>query len=108
MPQTPIQMTLVVSFKSGIHRGPGQLVITPNTPSDSLMPAINVPVLFEGDEDRGIMLVIPMAFPAIEPGVYWFKVELDGRKFTEVPLRIVYHRVVPMAPPTNPSHGPQP
>jgi hypothetical protein len=34
MPQSSIQATLVVMFKSGIHRGPGQLNITPTSPSD--------------------------------------------------------------------------
>src|SRR5580698_1518337 len=63
MPTTPIQATLVVVFKSGIHRGPGQLTITPRTPSDVLLPALAVSVLFEGDEDRGIAFLLPMAFP---------------------------------------------
>jgi hypothetical protein len=104
MPQTAIQATLVVVFKSGIHRGPGQLAITPITPSDKRLPGITIPVHFEGDEDRGVAIVIPMAFPVQEPGLYWFNVSLDGQSFSEIPLRVIYHRVVPMMLPTNPSN----
>lgn len=104
MPQTAIQATLVVMFKSGIHRGPGQLTITPRTPRDVPMPAITLPVHFEGDDDRGLAVLIPMAFPVQEAGVYWFNVALDGRPFSEIPLRVIYHRVaVAQIPPANPS-----
>jgi hypothetical protein len=104
MPQTAIPATLVVIFKSGIHRGSGQLVITPTSPSDVRMAAITLPVLFEGDEDRGIAIIIPMAFPVQEPGLYWFNISLDGQSFSEIPLRVVYHRVVPTQMPPHPSN----
>jgi len=104
MPITAIQATLTVIFKSGIHRGPGQIVITPKTPSDVALPPATVPVHFDGDEDRGIAVIIPMAFPAEEPGLYWFNISLDGRSFSEIPLRVIYHRVVPMVQPPNPAN----
>ena len=104
MPQTSIQATLVVMFKSGIHRGPGRLAITPISPSDLTMNVIEMSVLFEGDEDRGIAVIIPMAFPVQEPGVYWFNIALDGRSFSQIPLRVVYHQVAPMQMPPNPSN----
>lgn len=93
MPPTLIQNTLVVQMKSGIHRGSSQLVITPTSPSGQMMPALTMSVLFEGDDDRGIALIAPMAFPAQEPGLYWFELTVDGRSFTQLPLRIVYLRV---------------
>src|SRR5213595_791178 len=99
MPTTVIQTTLVVIMKSGIHRGPAQLTVTPTSPSDVQMPAVTVPALFEGDDDRGVALVAPMAFPVQEAGTYWFDVDVDGRSFTKVPLRVIYHRVVPMQMP---------
>ncbi len=104
MPTTAIQATLVVMFKSGIHRGNGQVAITPTTPGDVTLSPITVPVLFEGDEDRGVAVIIPMAFPVQEPGIYWFNVSIDGQSFTEIPLRVVYHRV---APTPNPMQSPQ-
>lgn len=108
MPQTAIQATLVVMFKSGIHRGPARLTITPTSPSDVQMQTIDISVLFEGDEDRGIGVVIPMAFPVQEPGVYWFDVSLDGQSFSHIPLRVIYHRVAPMQTPPNPSNPDRP
>jgi hypothetical protein len=104
MPTTAIQATLVVVFKSGIHRGPGQLTITPRTPNDVRLPALTVSVLFEGDEDRGIAFLLPMAFPVQEPGVYWFNISLDGQSFSEIPLRVIYHRVAQAMLPTNPAN----
>jgi len=104
MPPTAIQTTLVVIMKSGIHRGPGQLTITPVSPSDAAMPTLTLSVLFEGDEDRGVAFIAPMAFPVQESGIYWFNVSVDGRSFTEIPLRVVYHRVAPMQMPPNPSN----
>jgi len=96
MPQTAIQATLVVIFKSGIHRGTGELTIALTSPSDRTLQSFTVPVHFEGDEDRGIAVILPMLFPVEEAGLYWFRVSLDGRSFSEVPLRVIYHRVVPM------------
>jgi hypothetical protein len=100
MPQTAIQATMVLMLKRGIHRGPGRLTITPITPSDTRMQAMEVPVLF--DEDRGVNVIIPMAFPVQEPGVYWFAIALDGQAITHIPLRVIYHRVATMQMPPSP------
>jgi hypothetical protein len=102
MPQTAIQATMVLMFKSGFHRGPGRLTITPTSPRNATLPAIEVPVQFEGDEDRGVNVVIPMAFPVEEPGVYWFGVALDGQTVSHIPLRVIYHQVAPLHLPPNP------
>jgi hypothetical protein len=96
MPQTAIQTTLVLMFKSGIHRGPARLTITPVTPRNATLATIDIPVLFEGDEDRGVNVVIPMAFPVQEAGVYWLGVRLDGQIVSHIPLRVIYHRIAPM------------
>jgi hypothetical protein len=96
MPQTAIQTTLVLTFKSGIHRGPARLTITPVTPRNATLATIDIPVLFEGDEDRGVNVVIPMAFPVQEAGVYWLGVRLDGQIVSHIPLRVIYHRIAPM------------
>lgn len=92
MPATVIQATLVVAFKSGIHRGNAHLLITPITPSDQRLPTVEFPILFEGDDDRGITVMLPMQFPATEKGVYWFQVALDQQTVSYIPLRVIYHR----------------
>lgn len=104
MPPTAIQTTIVLMFKSGFHRGPGRVTITPVTPRDERMPAMDIPVLFEGDEDRGVNVVVPMAFPVQEAGVYWLGIALDGQVVSHIPLRVIYHQVVPTGMPPTPSN----
>jgi hypothetical protein len=48
MPLTPIQATMVLMFKSGFHRGPGRLTVTPTTPREVALLAMETPVHFEG------------------------------------------------------------
>ncbi len=64
---------------------------------------METPVHFEGDEDRGVNVLIPMAFPIQEPGVYWFEIAVDSLIVSHIPLRVIYHRVAPMQIPPNPS-----
>lgn len=92
MPLSILQFTLVVMFKSGIHRGSSQLNITPITPRNVAMPVIGSSVFFEGDDDRGVGAFAPIGFPVQEPGVYWFEISVDDQVFTRVPLRVVYQR----------------
>ena len=103
MPSTAIQATIVIMFKSGIHRGPGRLTVTPVTPSDTRMPSMDISVLFEGDEDRGVNVVLPMSFPTAEAGVYWFEIALERQIVSHIPMRVIYHRVIVQPPP---SHDP--
>jgi len=103
MPDTAIQATIVVTLKSGFHRGAGRLTITPITPREVKLQAMDVPVHFEGDEDRGINVVAPMMFPVTEPGIYWFTIELDGQILSRIPLRVIYHQTpMVMQPPPSP------
>jgi hypothetical protein len=103
-PGTLINTTLFLLFRSGIHRGSGQVTITPILPEGEKMASIFTSVSFEGDDERGAALVLPVAFPAREAGMYWFEVNLEGvGVITYVPLRIVYLRSGPMAMPALPS-----
>jgi hypothetical protein len=107
-----IQASLLLMFKSGIYRGNAQLTVTPISPQTSArMQAIVVPVLFEGEDDKGINITAPIAFPIQELGTYWFEVQLAGqalaqRILTAIPMRVAYLQIGPMAAapqnPTNP------
>jgi hypothetical protein len=90
MPSALLQLTLVVMARSGSHRGSGQITLTPTTPSGEQMPPIAVSVVFEGDDDRGVGIVMPLGFPVAEPGAYWFTVALDGCTLTRTAFRVVY------------------
>jgi hypothetical protein len=100
MPQTIIQTTLVVLMKSGIYRGQAQLSVTPITPTSNvrLQPVV-FPILFEGEDERGTGVVLPLAFPAQEIGTYWFEVTLGGqgipaRVVSAIPMRVAYLQVI--------------
>ncbi len=97
MPVSVIQTNLVLIAKSGMHRGSSNISVSPVSPSGVKMPALSFPVLFEGDDDRGIGIAAAMGFPAQEPGVYWFEVSIDEQLITRIPLRVIYHRAGPTA-----------
>jgi hypothetical protein len=102
---TIIQATLVAMFKSGTFRASVPLVITPISPTNERMPPIIMPVLFEGDDERGGGVVLPMGFQVQEPGLYWFEVAITlpgeaSAVMTFIPMRVVYMQTaLPMMPP---------
>jgi hypothetical protein len=92
MPPTPVHLCLVLAFKSGIMRGPGRVRLSPKSPSATPMAVVEFPVLFEGDDDRGVGIVVEMHFALTEQGLYWFDVVLLDETITRIPLRIVYQK----------------
>lgn len=107
MPPTTIQATLVALFKSGTLRASAQLTITPVSPSGERMQSVVLPVLFEGDDERGGGTILPLGFPVKDPGLYWFEVGLavqgaPAEVMTNIPMRIVYLQTGSMMPPPNP------
>jgi hypothetical protein len=92
-PQPLHMLTLVISLKAGEMRGKGTVKITPHSPSGTVMPAGEVPVLFEGDE-RGCVIATPLQVVAEEEGLYWFDITLEGTLLTRVPLRVMYQKVL--------------
>jgi hypothetical protein len=96
-----IQTFIAVTFKSGTYRGAAQLTVTPISPSNSRLPSMSWPVFFEGDDERGCGIAIPIGFPVQEHGLYWFEVALSlqhlpAEVFTYIPMRIAYHHVTSM------------
>ena len=50
MAPTPLQFTVLISFKSGFMRGKQMLAIRPKSPNKEDLPQMSFPMLFEGDE----------------------------------------------------------
>jgi hypothetical protein len=102
MNSTSIQTTLVTLFKSGTLRGSAQLTVTPVSPTGERLQPIIAPIVFEGDDERGGGLILPIGFPVTEPGLYWFEVGLTlpgstgAVVLTNIPMRIVYLQTGPM------------
>jgi hypothetical protein len=95
MPPTILQTNLVILMKSGSYRGNAQITVSPITPSNNRLPPVGFPVLFEGEDERGAGIVLPMAFPAQESGLYWFEVSLalqalQPQVITAIPMRVAY------------------
>jgi len=86
-----LKFTLVVSFKSGFMRGKAIIAVRPKSPTGVDLPAMEFPVLFEG-EDRGVALIGEINFPVSEEGLYWFEVYLMQELVTKMPLRVLYQR----------------
>jgi len=96
MPLSVIQATMVILVKSGMFRGSSAIHVAPVSPTGKHLPAVEFPVLFEGDDYRGVGVVAPLAFPAQEPGTYWFEISVAGQLLTRIPLQVVYHRIGPV------------
>jgi hypothetical protein len=99
MPAIPIQLVVLVSFKNGAARGSRRLSVQPRTPSGFKLAGPAVPLLFEGDDDRGVNLHLTVQLQAQEEGVYWFDVLLDDELITRMPLRVLYQVVTTNLPP---------
>lgn len=92
MPVTVLQFTVVVGFKSGFMRGKQTLRLRPVSPTGKELPAMEIPMLFEGDDDRGSFMAFQVNFPVEEEGVYWWDVYLHDELITRMPLRVFYQR----------------
>lgn len=92
MTPTPIQITLIVILKAGFVRGQFKVSVQPSSPSGQQMTPLEVPALFEGEE-RGVQLLMPMAFVVQEQGLYWFEVAVEGDVLTRIPLRVMYQQI---------------
>lgn len=93
MATTLIQTNLAILMKSGTYQGAAKIQVTPTSPSGVEMASLQLPVNFEGDDDRGVAIALPIAFPVQEPGVYWFDIQISGRSLTKIPLRVLYQQI---------------
>lgn len=92
IPSTPVNLNAFISLKSGSARGRGTVKWRVETPSGLNLPDQLLPVLFEGD-DRGVNLIVALNLVIDQEGVYWFKVMLEEKLLTRIPLRILYQRI---------------
>ncbi len=93
LPPLPINLFALISFKSGSARGRHTVKWVTETPSGIRLPEQLLPVLFEGDNDRGVNLILNVNMIVDQEGVYWFEVHLEDQFLTRVPLRILYQRI---------------
>jgi len=99
MPAIPVSLWVLISFKAGRARGSYSVRIEPRTPAGLKMPGPTVPVLLEGDDDRGVNLKLNLNFVAQEQGTYWFDVLFEDQLVTRMPLRVIYQPMTMSLPP---------
>lgn len=94
MPETDLNFTLVVSFRSGEFRGPLDLSVRIEAPSASAAPPQELSVIlnFEAPEEKAAQMIGLLKVKVKEIGIYWIVVKLSGEEVTRIPFRVVYQR----------------
>jgi hypothetical protein len=91
----PIVLSFMVyiSFKSGFMRGKQKISLRPKSPKGEDLPAMDFPVLFEGDDDRGPAIGFQVNWAVQEEGLFWWDLYLNDELVTRMPLRVDYQKV---------------
>lgn len=92
MPPVPVNLFVLLAFKSGSARGRHTVHLRPEDPSGLKLAETSLPILFEA-EDQGAVITLNLGFEAQHEGLYWFDVSLDEELITRMPLRVVYQRL---------------
>lgn len=93
LPPTPLHFTVFISFKSGFMRGKQKIALRPKDPDGQELPSMEFPVLFEGDDDRGLALRFDVNWTVEKEGIFWWDVFLGEELMTRMPLRVFYQRM---------------
>ena len=88
-----LQFMIYISFKSGFLRGKQKVSLRPQSPKGVEMPAMDIPVLFEGDDDRGPAIAFQVGWAVQEEGLFWWDLYLNDELVTRMPLRVDYKYV---------------
>lgn len=83
-------MAMLIRFKSGRARGTYPLEIQLVKPSGESAPPMRRNILFEGEDDRGLDIVVNMRFRFEQTGIYWFNLILNNVRLTRIPFRVTY------------------
>ncbi|MGB9610214.1 MAG: DUF6941 family protein [Bryobacteraceae bacterium] len=86
---TVLSFWLAILFRRGFPRGVMKMTLQPTTPSKKALAAMEPPLHFEGDEEHGCHIALPVQFLAQEDGLYGFDVNLEGQLIARIPLRVV-------------------
>lgn len=99
MPATPLNWSLVLTLKSGEARGSHTIKIEPEIPSGIRLPPMSLSVHFEGG-NRGQNIISRLNMLLQMPGIYWFRIYVDDQFLTQVPVEVIYSRIVTPQPPS--------
>lgn len=98
MPPQIINWFLVLILKSGMARGSHEIKIVTELPSGITIDPVILSAHLEGG-NRGKNFVSRLGMKIEEPGIYWFKIYVGDQFYTQVPLEVIYSRMVTPSPP---------
>jgi hypothetical protein len=95
LPQQSVQVTLVVILKAGdLGAGNHKMSIRLQKPDLSYAAENSVSVFFQGGDDNGAMLAMPIMINSPEEGLHWFDVRFEGSLLTRIPMRILHQSAI--------------
>ena len=98
MPPANLNWVLVLNFKSGEARGSHPIKIEPELPSGLRLNPTTLSLHFEGN-NRGANVVSRFNMKLEMPGIYWFRIYVDDEFMTQIPVEVIYSRIVTPQPP---------
>ena len=98
MPPANLDWSLVLNFKSGEARGSLPIKIEPELPSGLRLSPTTLSAHFEGG-NRGANIISRFNMKLEMPGVYWFRIYVNDEFLTQIPVEVIYSRIVTPQPP---------
>lgn len=83
-------LTLLLILKAGWARGSFPLQITLIKPSGESPAPFQQTIHFEGEEDRGVDVLVNLKISLELSGIYWLEIHLSEQLLTRVPFRVIY------------------
>jgi len=91
IPQQMVQATLVIMLKSGdLGAGKHAMRIRLQKPDLTYLPESPASVFFQGGDDNGAMLMMPVMMAAPEEGLHWFEIFFEDGLLTRIPMRVIH------------------
>lgn len=100
MPPATLNWFLVLNFKSGEARGSHDVTIVPELPSGIRLDPVSFSAHFEGG-NRGTNIITRINMRLEMPGIYWFKIYVNREFLTQIPVEVIYSRIVTPQPPAS-------
>jgi hypothetical protein len=94
LPPQIVQTTLVVGLKSGdLGAGKHTVRVKMQKPDGSYLQENLAPVFFNGGDDNGALIGMPIAVMSPDEGLYWFEIYFEAALLTRVPMRVLHQEI---------------
>lgn len=90
MPPTTYNLNLLIILKTGEAPGMTTVKIEGQKPMPPHLPPIERRIHLEQPSFKGANLLMHLRLEFDQPGVWWFKISVNGHERTRVPLEIIW------------------